>query len=257
MEVGKVKQMETNILYIKMNRTEHHVLSHGITFSDLFNSVPNPIQSVLLLQHKFEDVSLHLRSYFHYIEEDKIKDLAEEDVSRYGEFSWVDFDNLEALDELEDQEIAELLFMHHMKHPLKSPFFQRMNNRFVYLAQDDGWFNKTYYRNLDDFYDVLALLIMKMVEKENKHKRMLFFKKTVNVEPIDKNTLQELSVLLCEGCAIDTEKVNASRAKFEIPIYSVGDYWNMDEMREAYENAKKKPDVVLIYNKKEKKWAIQ
>lgn len=253
---GVMKQLDSDLFYMQMNKSEQYVLSHGITFTDFIKSMNNPIESVLLLEHKFDDVQLHLRSLFNYIEHEKIQDLIKEDVSSYGEFSWVDFDDIEALDELDGQEIAELLFLNHMKHPLRSAFFQKLNNRFVYLAHDDGWINKTYYRNLDDFYGVLRYIIMNVMKREQKHKGFMFFKKTSKPEPIDFSSLKNLSGLLYEGCVIDTEKVKSSRAKFEIPFYKLGTYWNMDEMKDAYENMKRNPDIVVTYNLKEKRWTL-
>ncbi|GAA0322169.1 oxalate:formate antiporter [Bacillus carboniphilus] len=251
-----MKQVDSNLLYINMNKSEQYVLTHGIKFHDFVHSLSIPIESVLLLQHKFDDVQLHLHSMFHYIEKEKIQDMMDEDVSRYGEFSWVDFEEIEALDELDSLEIAELLYLNHMKTPLKSAFFQKLNNQFVYLAQDDGWFNKTYYRNLDRFYTVFNYMIIKVMEKEKRHKGFLFFKKGLDYKPLQIETLRRLENLLCEGCVIDTDKIKSTRGKIEIPIYTLGSFWNMDEMQDVYDSNAIEPQATLTYHKKEKGWTI-
>ena len=60
------------------------------------------------------------------------------------------------LNELTGQEIAELLYLGHQKQHLKLPFYNKLGNRFVYLAHDDGFFNKTYYRSFKDFFHFLS-----------------------------------------------------------------------------------------------------
>ena len=43
-----------------------------------------------------------------------------------------------------------------LKNYLRPPFYSYLGNRYVYLAHDDGWYNKTYYRDLNDFYNLLS-----------------------------------------------------------------------------------------------------
>ena len=43
-----------------------------------------------------------------------------------------------------------------MKHHLKQPFFSKLHNQFVYLAQDDEWFSKVYYRSIAMYYKLLG-----------------------------------------------------------------------------------------------------
>ena len=91
-----------------------------------------------------------------YITQDQLGRLAKDGVQKYREFCWVDFEDVFSLDTIEGRELAELLYLGHMKRHLSLPFFQNLNNRFAYLTEDDGWYNKIYYRNWSDFYNSLG-----------------------------------------------------------------------------------------------------
>jgi hypothetical protein len=43
-----------------------------------------------------------------------------------------------------DITMTEILYLPHFGKSLITPFFNRINNNFVYLAHDDGWFCKLY-----------------------------------------------------------------------------------------------------------------
>ena len=105
-----------------------------------------------------------MHTLLEYCPEERINKLAAEDVYGYGNFCWIDFIEEEVLNELTGQEIAELLFLGHQKQHLKSPFYNKLGNRFVYLAHDDGWLNKTYYRSFKDFFHLLSEVIATKLE---------------------------------------------------------------------------------------------
>ncbi|MFK4998592.1 hypothetical protein ACI2OX_18625 [Bacillus sp. N9] len=98
--------------------------------------------------------------------------LLTEDVYSYGDFCWLDFEEESDLNSLSGQEIAEILYLGHFKDHLASPFYEKISNHVVYLAGDDGWFNKTYYRSWDYFYAMLGAVIS---DKLNNQKIDLYF----------------------------------------------------------------------------------
>lgn len=250
-----MKTSNLNLLYMHLNDSERYLISHGISLLDFYQSMTTP-PSLLLLQHPFEGAELHLRTLLHYIEQDQFFDVIDESDHRLGDISCLDFDGVDALEELEGQEIAELLYFSHLKRPLRSAFFQKLNNRYAYLSHDDGWFNKIYFQQLDDFYELASSLITKKIKAGNKQKRFSLFRKSTVLEGFDLSTLESLFDLWQKGAVMDFNTVLSSKGKNEIPVYVIGDYWNMDEMLEAYRRIKKTPDLFIRVNRKEKRWMI-
>src|SRR5690606_13912669 len=108
---------------------------------------------------QFNDGHFHMNTKFDYVNQENIKQLITDNVYDYGDFCWLDFDDEEKLDLLSNEEIAELLFLGHMKNHLRAPFYGKLSNRFAYLADEDGLLNKTYYKSWVDFYHVLGTSI--------------------------------------------------------------------------------------------------
>lgn len=81
----------------------------------------NPLTNLLLLKHQFEDSDYHYSTHMDYLEEEQVSLLVDEEVSDYGDFCWIDVDDVSSLDLLEPQDVASLLYLGHMKKPLHSP----------------------------------------------------------------------------------------------------------------------------------------
>src|SRR5699024_6941087 len=118
---------------------------YGIEFKEFIEVNKDYIPNLLLLKHQFDQAHFNLRTGLEYVDQERLAKLQTEDVYSYGDFCWLDFEEDINLEQLEGQEIAELLYMGHFKDHLHLPFYEKLNNQFVYLAHDDGWYNKVYY----------------------------------------------------------------------------------------------------------------
>jgi hypothetical protein len=68
---------------------------------------------------------------------------------------------------------------------------------------------------------------------------------------------ESLEPLMGEGIAISLIGVQQSRNRIEIPIWTVGDYLNMDDMIEAYNEAKNdSAHALVVFNRKTKEWSV-
>ncbi|CAI9395704.1 hypothetical protein ACTQ5K_06450 [Niallia sp. Sow4_A1] len=246
-----------DVVYIHLNEKERFVLSYGIEFREFYRILAETLSSVLLLKHQFEDGEFNIHTQFEYVPNTKLAKLSKEDVYGYGDFVWVDFDETEILDILEGQTIAELLYLGHKLEPLRKPFFQQLNNQYAYLAHDDGWFNKIYYKNMDSFYQLFGDVIAKKVTDLKLEKGLLGLKKK-RIYPSPPNEIvMELKHYMNEGMVLSIEKASQTRLKMEIPIWILGDFDNMDDMYEEYEkNSKQKTDALLIFDKKLREWHL-
>lgn len=246
-----------DVIYIHLNEKERFVLSYGIEFREFYKVLAETLSSILLLKHQYEDGEFHIHTQFEYVPNNKLAQLAMEDVYGYGDFVWVDFDEPEILDILEGQTIAELLYLGHKLEPLRKPFFQQLNNQYAYLAHDDGWFNKIYYKNMDSFYRLFEDVIANKVTDLKLEKVLLGLKKKRLYPSLPNEIVMELKRYMREGMVLSIEKASQTRLKIEIPIWILGDFDNMDDMHEEYEkNCKQKSDALLIFDKKLREWQL-
>lgn len=247
-----------DLIYLHLHQNERYVISYGIEFFEFARSQFEIMQNLLLLKHAFDDGEFNVHTLLEYVPFEKLSKIIEDDVYGYGDFCWIDFDEEEGLNQLSDQNLAELLFLGHHKHHLKSPFYNQMNNRFVYLAHDDGWFNKTYYRNLNDFYNMLGDVLSYKMSKLRLEKSLLGMTKKRVYPSVDKAILLAMKDLMREGIVLSFKKIVQTRGTIEIPIWIVGDYANMDDMHEEYElQARSKSDATLIFDKKTREWELE
>ncbi|MCL6570753.1 MAG: hypothetical protein K6T88_03600 [Bacillus sp. (in: Bacteria)] len=246
-----------DLIYIHLNQTDQYVMSYGIEFSEFVSAFSGSLNHLLLLAHRFDDADFNMHTQLDYCPEERINKLAADDVYGYGNFCWIDFIEEEVLNELTGQEIAELLYMGHLLHHLKSPFYHKLGNRFVYLAHDDGWFNKTYYKSFKDFFHLLSEVISGKLGGLNLEKSILGFRKKRTYPQVNKEILLSLMPFIKEGMCISLRDINHQRGRIEIPIWVIGDFANMDDMVDEYEQISLKPcHAKIIFDKKTKEWKL-
>lgn len=244
-----------NMIYINGNRRNHCFITSGITFEEFASNIPSPLHQMLLLKHGFEWTDFHYHTLFEYVEEENIHKLISADVEGFEEFCWVDFDDVTDLDELEPKEIAELLYLAHKKEPLGKAFFPLLKNRFVYLSHDDGWYNKVYYRRIQEFVGMLSKAIPYKLGSFGK-KRFPFFQKSKIYPAISKEVILELLPLMEDGLYLDLAGKVESRRGLEIPVYVIGSYESTNEVLDGLEDLKSEASKTgwLIFDKKELEW---
>lgn len=247
-----------DIIYLFVNTVDHNTITSGISLRAFINALPNPPANLLLLKYQFEEAEVHLATQLSYVSLEQLNKLISSERHSHSEYCWIDFEDLFNLDTIEGQELAELLYLGHLKKHLKLPFYQTLNNRFVYLTDNDSWMNKVFYRNWQDFYIILSSVLSNKLSEMKLDKSIVGFWKKKNYPPIDTALLRQLNPLLTEGIVISYANINQTRGQIEIPIWIVGDFFNMDEMADVYEErSKNKPDGLLIFDKKLKSWSIK
>ncbi|WP_313804343.1 hypothetical protein [Cytobacillus sp.] len=246
-----------DIIYIHINEREHYTITYGIEFAQFAQSLFATLNNLLLLKHRYEDGDFNMHTLHEFVPKEKLKKLMEEDVYGYGDFCWIDFEEEEALNELPSQAIAELLYLGHLKEHLKLPFYNHLSNRYVYLAHDDGWYNKTYYRDFSDFYSLLGEVIPEKMGQTKVEKTLFGLKKKRSYPTISSDILRLLKPMMREGALLSVKDIEQNRTRIEIPIWTIGDFSNMDDMCEEYENIIKEPcDAKLVFDKKSREWKI-
>lgn len=246
-----------DLIYVHLNQADQYVLSYGIEFEEFAAAFSGSLNNLLLLKHRFDDTEFNMHTLLEFCPDERVNKLAEEDVYRYGDFCWIDFLEEEGLNELTGQEISEILYLGHLKHHLKVPFYSKLSNRFVYLAHDDGWFNKIYYRSFKDFFHLLSVGISSKLGKLKFEKSVLGIRKKRIFPNVNKEILLSLTPFIKEGVCISLRDVDHQRGKIEIPIWVIGDYANMDDMYEEYEQISTETcHAKIIFDKKTKEWKL-
>ena len=246
-----------DLIYIHLNEREQYVITYGIEFGEFAESLFESLNHLLLLKHRFDEGDFNRHTLHEYVPINKLEKLMKDDVSGYGDFCWIDFEEEDALNELSEQGIAELLYLGHMKDHLKPPFYNQLSNKYVYLAHDDGFFNKTYYRNFNYFYKMLGTVIPRKVDKIKVERSLLGFKKTKPYPLIANEIISSLKTLMKEGLLLSVKDAEQSRARIEIPLWVIGDFADMDDMYDEYEIVVKEPcDAMLVFDKKTRIWKI-
>lgn len=136
--------------------------------------------------------------------------------------NWIDFDSVDMMHQLAPVEISELLYLFHASKALRSPFFYKLQNNYVYLTLPNG-LNKTYYRHMTHFYPRFQRALsehMTQLLNENRawfHKRM----KPANRLPID--LLEALSPLFVSGLKIDFKQAHLTDDQWHLPLFIIED----------------------------------
>lgn len=242
-------------IYIHMNDSDRFVISSGISFSNFINGIPLDLPNLLLIRHKFEDSHFNMHLLLDYADADSLKKLSADDVQGYGDFCWLDFTEEEYLNQLSGQEIAEILYMGHFKEHLKSPFYRKLQNQFVYLTGDDGRLNKTYYKSWEPFYSMLGAVISQKITHQREIS-FLNFRKKKSVPSIPGKILRSFMSDMKEGLVISIEKSNRNRSVIEVPVWVVGDFYDMDSMATEFEDLSdhKQPDGKIVLDRKTGEW---
>lgn len=254
--VAKIDMMD-NVIYILVNTREQNVIAHGITFDQFIQSLPTPLTNLLLLKQQRYNGEYHFHTKLSFVLNEQLENLIKNGSYKSSEFCWVDFEDVFSLDTIEGQELAELLYLGHMKKHLSLPFFQKLNNRFAYLTDVDGWLNKIYFRYWSDFYSTLGGVLGNKFNSIKLEKSLINFRKRKDYPPVDQKVLYQLNTLFTEGIVFSFHHITQNRTQTILPFWVVGDYYDMDEMNEQFlEVSKENADGHIIFDKKQKEWAI-
>jgi len=229
-------------IYIKISPERNEAVFSGISFEEFINYLSSPIENILLI--KADYIGEKTRHNFEILEgRDSITKFAlEEDIYNYGDFCFVDYSVSDSIDKLSEQQIAELLYMAHIRKPLAAPFFDSLQNRFAYLSHDDGFYCKLYNK---DWKDTVIVLL-------NKIREHLETKCTSKLPLLSETIIKELYNLAAEGLFIDLNEFTNNSEMVKVNLYLVGEYTNMDDFYntavKAVDNASLKAYLICSNN---------
>lgn len=254
-ERGKQMKKESKkeqSIFVYIDYVINSVATSGIDFCDFVNGIGLLPENLLLLKHNLEDTSFNAHTLFHYLEASDIDKLQLEEDQNQSRLSWIDFDDVELLNQLTPQEIAELLYLAHTGNHLRSPFYYKLQNNFVYLSAFDGGLDKTYYRNIDRFYRLLSYCITKRTTDLTTEKSIFSFGKKRDIADIPETLVEKLVPFFKEGIYIDFANAKKSRAQIEIPLFTMLE----EEVIHIEANDKGSEIGSLIYDNRRSEWNL-
>jgi len=210
-------------IYAKLSPENNGAVFSGITFADFIECASVQVENLLLLKSGyFSDKRCH---NFELLEgKDDITKLAHEDIYNYGDFCFVDYISPASVQQLTGNEISELLYMAHLLKPLKSPFLDTLQNKYVYLSHDDGWYCKLYCKEQQVLNSILRSKLLNSLQRD--------FCDTISPLPDELiNRVTELStrgLLIQINSPIQQTKMLKKSKIASIKLYEVGEAKNMD-----------------------------
>lgn len=236
--------MSRSLLYLYEDTENQRLTMAGVTLADFL--VMSPIHRPLIVSGgKFEQARQSLRTRFSYLEPHELKSfVASQDVEKQP-ITAIDVRSLQTLDTLTDAEIAEILFLMHMKRGMPSPFLKSVQNEIAYFSEKNGAHSFLYLRHWEQLDQLVAKLL--------RHK-LVIESRLSHIEPVIPEVVRKLRVLLPSGVLIDLDKISRSifSRQLTLPIYVAGRYEDMEVLSEDFDAGKESivKRGALIYRKK-------
>lgn len=246
--------MATDFLYLHIDTISNSLFARGLTLEDFSSSLADLPEQILLLDAQETEGEYDPHTGLRVVK-------GQENVATYfsqyekkgnGQLKWLDFKELDLLLQLTPMEIAELLYFGHMMSQLRSPFFYKLQNKYVYFEKP-GDMTKVYYRHMDDFYRLISYKVSDIAfQKVNRRKG--WFKPLLPISPIDPEEIKLLKIAFQEGVIFDTRRHVDQNGCLTIPLY-FGD----DRMKTIKpKNLKAENEVgVIKYDLTKDSWEIK
>lgn len=228
--------------YIRVDKEKNYVHTSGITFQEFAKGIEIEYTNFLILAGFPSEGNYSRKLGLEYVNKEQAEAFYSENVYNYGDFCWIDFDNIEDLSKVDKTELAIMLYMSHMKEPFESFKIPSLDNKFAYLCHDDGWWNKVYMDDVTLYKKVLSYKIMKELKGRKRE-----------MAPIPDNILDKILKECIYGAVIDFDKKYYSGVRI-IPVGEVKDMDNLHGILDRFRN--KNIGFALEYNSNSKKWQI-
>lgn len=136
--------------------------------------------------------------------------------------NWIDFENIESMHQLTANEIAEILYLFHANKGLKSAFFYKLQNNFVFLTLPNGLL-KVFYRFVSHFYPRFQRVVHTRMTELVNESRSLFFMRKEKVNPIPLNIVEQLAPLFSSGLKINFVQAIQTGTFWKVPLNVIED----------------------------------
>ncbi|ODJ58227.1 hypothetical protein [Brochothrix thermosphacta] len=246
-------------VYLYLDTVTNSVISRGITFPEFIDGIGKKRlpSALLLLDKKYDTVNYNQHTNFGFIDDtEKMKQRAIVLEKQTQNFSWLDFEEIDMLNQLTGQEIAEILYLAHRGTHLRSPFYYKLQNEYAYLSLDEGERTKVYYRDITRFYDMIANVITDRISVLI-HKKTLFGKlRKKSIVGLPVTLLRSLKLLLKEGCVLSFDQLERTKTEIRLPIANSDEENDENITLDDNEN-EIVPKAWIVYSIKNNEWTFE
>ena len=166
--VKKIRALDDYLyhFYVHMDEIGKFVMFSELSIQQFLTSIEQQ-NHLLLLKCPFEGSAYNGHTYFDYVPKTELAAFKKQATESKEDICFIDFQLERSLDLLTPKEQAELLYLAHKREPIISPFFYKLNNRFVVYAAPSERLTKVFLRYLDDTEQIVAsVLNRQMAERE-------------------------------------------------------------------------------------------
>lgn len=165
--------------------------------------------------------------------------------------NWTDFESIESMHSLEPSEIAELLYLFHSSRTIRSAFFYKLQNNFVFLTLPNG-LNKTYYRHIQHFYPRFSRVMTRAMEAVINDTRG-FFARKVKLKKMPETMSTDLLDDFKNGVKINLSQSYVADSIYYVPLDIIE-----DDLTKLTINQRPKEHFALIcYNEQTAEWHLE
>ncbi|WP_108306944.1 hypothetical protein [Metalysinibacillus jejuensis] len=215
-------------IYIHMNDVDQFVIFSGLKLQQFVASV-DPLRNLLLLKATYEDGMFNNHTQHDYIVPEDIKKFVKK-ANNSAELCWLDFAYERQLNDLTAREQAELLYIAHKREPISVPFFQKLQNRYVYIASTGEKVTKIYFKHLSDA-DMLITNVFNQLIRERENTTSFFRRRTKDAVPsITPEFLKAYRSYAKEGALFSLAKAEKAKSAYEIEVRNLAHYNFPDEI---------------------------
>lgn len=136
--------------------------------------------------------------------------------------NWIDFESISAMHNLTPNEIAEILYLFHASNTLRSAFFYKLQNNYVFLTLPNG-LNKMYYRHAHHFYPRFRRVLRREMGELINEGRNWFFMKKEKVSTFPQELAERIAPLFVDGLKINFSQASLREACWYVPLDIIED----------------------------------
>lgn len=216
-------------LFIHMNDVNQFVIFSGFSLKQFFGAA-SPLKNILLLKHDYKDALFNMHTQLEYIPNDEFHNFIKKMEDTKQDLCWIDFADEKYVNLLTPMEQAELLYLGHKKEPVKSPFFVKLQNKYVYCSSSNDKSVKIYFRILEDSELLISSIINNIIKEKEGNGGFWRRKSKDTIPTIDVATLQTYRNHFKEGALISLYKMEKPDNHIGIEIRTLYDYDYPDEV---------------------------
>ncbi|RHW34898.1 hypothetical protein D1B33_12675 [Lysinibacillus yapensis] len=216
-------------LYVHMNDVDHFVIYSGLTFKQFVSSV-DPIPNLLLLKHNYDDGSFNMHTQFDFVSNDELANFAKKADDAGGDLCWIDFIHEKDLNQLMPTEQAELLYISHKREPIYSPFFSKLQNRYIYYSSENDKMTKIYFRYLNDSEYLVSNLFNRFIKEKEGNVGFWRRKSKDAIPALDPIILKAYRPFAKEGVLLSLYKLEKQNNSYGVELRTLSDYDYPDEV---------------------------